>query len=142
MAYLRRRRVAAAAIGLVALIAEDEQQQQQQVVPRRMRRMWVHPILRERDEQHVWRNLTLRMRQDFLQLYFRTFRFSTEHFDTLLTLLRPFISKQDTVFRQAIPAEMRLSITLLYLATGDSLTTLSLLFRMGKFKSSLSRVEY
>lgn len=141
MAYLRRRRVAAAAIGLVALIADDEQQQQQQVVPRRVRRWWVHPILRERDEQHVWRNLTLRMRQDFPQLYFRTFRFSTEHFDTLLTLLRPFISKQDTVFRQAIPAEMRLSITLLYLATGDSLTTLSLLFRMGKFQS-LSRVEY
>ena len=130
MAYLRRRRVAAAAIGLVALIAEDEQQQQ--VVPRRVRRWWVHPILRERDEQHVWRNLTLRMRQDFPQLYIRTSRFSTAHFDTLLTLLRPFIS---------IPAEMRLSTTLLYLATGDSLTTLSLLFRMGKFQA-LRRVEY
>ena len=79
--------MAAAAIGLVALIAEDEQQQQQQVVPRRVKRWWVHPILRERDELHVWRNLTSRMRQDFPQLYFRTYRFSTEHFDTLLTLL-------------------------------------------------------
>ena len=49
---------------------------------------------------------SFRMRQRFPQLYFRLFRFSTEHFDSLLSLLRPFITKHDTAFRQAVPADM------------------------------------
>ena len=100
----------------------------------------MQPILRKRDELHVRKTVTFRMRQRFPQLYFRLFRFSTEHFDSLLSLLRPFITKHDTAFRQAVPADMSLSVTLLLLATGDSLTTLSLLFRMGKFQS-LRRVQ-
>ena len=92
----------------------------------------MQPILRKRDELHVRKTVTFRMRQR--QLYFRLFRFSTEYFDSLLSLLRPFITKHDTAFRQAVPADMWLSVTLLLLATGDSLTTLSLLFRTGKFQ--------
>ncbi|KAG5866825.1 hypothetical protein JTB14_016555 [Gonioctena quinquepunctata] len=45
---------------------------------------------------------------------------STSHFDELLGLISPYIVKQDTVMRNAIPAEERLSATLRYLATGRS----------------------
>lgn len=51
-------------------------------------------------------------------------RMDENSFDTLLTLIRPDIEKQDTVMRPAIPASQRLSITLRYLASGMDLEDL------------------
>ena len=45
-------------------------------------------------------------------------------FHQLLDLLSPYITRQDTVMRQAITAEQRLIATLRYLATGRSLQDL------------------
>ena len=45
-------------------------------------------------------------------------------FNSLLELLSPYITRQDTVMRQAITAEQRLIATLRYLATGRSLQDL------------------
>jgi len=42
------------------------------------------------------------------------------------------IQKEDTVMRQAIPAKIKLEITLRYLATGDSLASLQYLYRVPK----------
>lgn len=42
------------------------------------------------------------------------------------------ISKQNTSFREAIPATERLMLTLRYLATGDSFTSLMYIFKISK----------
>lgn len=47
-------------------------------------------------------------------------RMDTGTFEELLRKVRPLIMKQDTSFREAIPAGERLAITLRYLATGKS----------------------
>ena len=39
-------------------------------------------------------------------------------FNELLCMVKPFISKKDTVMREAIPPGERLALTLRYLATG------------------------
>jgi hypothetical protein len=39
---------------------------------------------------------------------------------SLLTLIEPMIAKQDTVMRESISARDRLSVTLRYLATGET----------------------
>ena len=41
-------------------------------------------------------------------------------FDELLRMLAPIITKQNTVMRDSIPAYTRLSVTLRYLATGNT----------------------
>jgi hypothetical protein len=41
-----------------------------------------------------------------------------------------FISKTDTVMKAAIPARLKLEITLRFLASGDSFSSLALLFRI------------
>ena len=70
-------------------------------------------------------------------LHFRTFcRMSYSDFDTLINLVGPRISKKDTSFRKAIPVAERLAVTLRFLASGDSFTSLSLLFQMSKQSSS------
>ena len=52
------------------------------------------------------------------------FRLTKTQFDKLLTLVAPKISKVDTHYRESISAEERLMVTLRFLATGSSMTSL------------------
>jgi hypothetical protein len=71
--------------------------------------------------------------------HFKNFtRMSTEDFFVLLESVGEIISKKDTRFREAIPAKLRLAVTLRFLATGDSYSSLQYLFRMSK--QSISRI--
>ncbi|KAK5648000.1 hypothetical protein RI129_002892 [Pyrocoelia pectoralis] len=51
-------------------------------------------------------------------------------FNNLLNLIRTAISKEDTILRQCISAEDRLMVTLRYLATGETLRSLSFATRI------------
>lgn len=53
-----------------------------------------------------------------------------DEFDFILERVRPFIEKADTRLRKAISAAERLTVTLRYLATGDSMHSLSFLFKI------------
>jgi hypothetical protein len=59
-------------------------------------------------------------------------RISSAHFTFLLNLVGPKIKKENTFLRGAIPARERLALTLRFLATGHSYTSLEYLFRMSK----------
>ncbi|KAL4084072.1 hypothetical protein QTP88_029388 [Uroleucon formosanum] len=50
-------------------------------------------------------------------------------FEHLLSKIGPIIMKEDTNMRKAIPVQERLAITLRFLASGDSFTSLSYLFK-------------
>ena len=47
-------------------------------------------------------------------------RMDSASFDELLGLVTPFIQKEDTIMRQSISPMERLSLTLRYLATGNT----------------------
>jgi len=64
------------------------------------------------------------------QEYRKHMRMTVEKFDELLRLVESYIFKTDTVMKAAIPAKMKLEITLRFLATGDSFSLLALLFRI------------
>jgi hypothetical protein len=53
-------------------------------------------------------------------------------FEYLFKKLVKKIEKQDTVLRKAISAQDRLALTLRFLATGDSYSSLQYLFRISK----------
>ena len=69
---------------------------------------------------------------------------SPERFEHLLGLVGPLIMKHDTRFRKAIPVDERLSLSLRYLASGDSQISLSYLFRIGRktVSSIISETTY
>ncbi|XP_011869646.1 PREDICTED: putative nuclease HARBI1 [Vollenhovia emeryi] len=61
--------------------------------------------------------------------YVDYFRIAPEIYEALLTLVRPVIIKQDAI-REPISPDTRLQITLRYLASGDSMKSLSYAFRV------------
>ena len=59
-------------------------------------------------------------------------RMSPERFEHLLSLIEPMVTKQTTTFREPISAGERLSMTIRFLATGESQQSLSFAYRIGK----------
>lgn len=58
---------------------------------------------------------------------------SKSNFYSILQIIEPEIKKQNTRFKEAlVPAKIRLLITLKYLATGDSFSSLMYLFKVSK----------
>lgn len=57
-------------------------------------------------------------------------RMSMTDFEFLLQKVSPIISKNNTPMREAIPAKIRLAITLRFLASGDSFESLHFLFKV------------
>lgn len=55
---------------------------------------------------------------------------SSSDFEYLLQKISPIIQKQDTQWRDSIPANIRLAVTLRFLATGDSYPTLHRFFKI------------
>ncbi|XP_073518398.1 uncharacterized protein [Phyllobates terribilis] len=104
---------------------------------RRPKKIWVHPILQERtDKGHF--NVLYQDLRSFPEKFKQFCRLNIIAFDRLLSLMSPDLDFQDTVMRRAISAEERLLITLRFLATGESYTSLHLQFRVGK--STISRI--
>jgi hypothetical protein len=97
---------------------------------RRKRRWWMASVFRSH-YRHSGSDLLCDLRVE--NLHFMTFcRMSYSDFDALISLVGPRISKKDTSFRKAVPVAERLAVTLRFLASGDSFTSLSFLFKMSK----------
>lgn len=75
----------------------------------------------------IMRDLLMEKRSGRIENFLRM---SPEDFSTLLNLLSPVISKQDTRLRKAISAKERFIITLRFLSTGNSFEDLSYLARV------------
>lgn len=98
---------------------------------KRKRRFWVRTWILRREIENTVENLIRDLRSEETDDEFKKFfRLSPQQFDILLEKVDPIIRKKDTNFRKAISPEIRLAITLRYLASGDSYRSLMLLFRI------------
>lgn len=77
---------------------------------------------------------------DLNDTFFQNFtRMSKQDFAILLDIISLIIAKQNTFFREAIPPEARLTVTLRFLASGDSYASLQYTFKISRqiiFKNS------
>jgi len=69
--------------------------------------------------------------------YFNYLRMSSTMFNELLKIVGPLIEKQNVV-RKPIPAKTRLEVTVRWLASGDSMISLSYAYRIAQ--CTLSRI--
>lgn len=94
---------------------------------RKKRSLWVKNYLKTRNFGIID---DLQLDEDIL---FKNFtRMSRSNFYSILQIIEPEIEKQNTRFRESVPAKIRLLITLRYLATGDSFSSLMYLFKVSK----------
>ncbi|XP_069616939.1 uncharacterized protein [Ranitomeya imitator] len=97
---------------------------------RRRRRFWQHPIVEVRESRGAYLSFFSELREN-PDKYFEYTRMSQESFRDLLLRVQGAISRQNTQLRRAIPAEERLLVTLRFLATGESLSSLEFQLRIG-----------
>lgn len=79
----------------------------------RKKRKWIHDINLERHEFGEYHTLMPQLRKD-VKRFFIYFRMMPEEFDEILNLIKSDIYKNDTNYREAIPPEERLAVTLRY----------------------------
>ena len=97
-----------------------------------IRTIWVRPIFTERRLlQGASDNLLVEMRLQDPEKYFNYLRMSPTIFNELLNIVGPLITKQKVV-RSPIEARTRLEVTVRWLASGDSMTSLSYAYRIAQ----------
>ncbi|XP_069620808.1 netrin-4 isoform X1 [Ranitomeya imitator] len=112
------------------IVREMEAAAERRRMQRRVRRFWIHPINELRMTRGVQSTLYLELRCN-PQKFYNYVRMKMEHFDYLIGKLEEVIQRQDTRMRLAITPAERLLVTLCFLATGESLTSLHFQFRLG-----------
>ncbi|KAK3912335.1 Protein ANTAGONIST OF LIKE HETEROCHROMATIN PROTEIN 1 [Frankliniella fusca] len=91
---------------------------------------WIRPFIQQRTAQGAFDNLVAEMRDD-IEKFIDFHRMTPQQFDILLAKIRPDIEKMN-VTRESVSPALRLSLTLRYLASGDSMVSLHYLYRVGK----------
>ena len=125
--------VETAAAVIVSIICKRKRKRNK----RKKRSVWVKPWLLRRNALGVCNTLMLELRSEELHEYRRFLRMTPEIFDEILHLVEPYIKKESTILRDAIPAKMKLAATLRYLSTGTNYSDLQHMFRI--HKSTLSK---
>ncbi|CAB4003682.1 Hypothetical predicted protein, partial [Paramuricea clavata] len=96
---------------------------------RRRRSLWTREWLK-RNERGVFRQLMEELRLEDPEHYRRYLRMDTSKFECLLEKVEMKLTRKDTNMREAIPAGERLALSLRFLATGESYSSLHYQFRI------------
>ena len=102
---------------------------------KRKHRMWVRDLLKTRSDGSNY-NLVKEMVMGDREMYFRYVRMTPGRMEHLFNLVAPHMTKLSTNYRQPIPPQQRLSLTLRHLATEESHISLSLQYRIGRQTAS------
>ncbi|XP_035918329.1 uncharacterized protein LOC118516979 [Anopheles stephensi] len=102
-----------------------------------VRTWWMRPIFfrRQEDGNRLLDNIVAEQANETVVNFLRM---KKEDFIVLLQAIRPAISRMNTNMRDSITAQERLLITLRYLATGETFSSLQYLFRVSR--SSISNI--
>ncbi|XP_031339861.1 protein ALP1-like [Photinus pyralis] len=111
-------------LAMIAVILDEEETHHTK------KRKWVHEAWRKRETEGEFATLYKELMHDETK-FFEYFRMSEECFNILLSKIGPQLKKQDTHWRKSITPREQLAVCLRYLATGDSLKTISFSYRLG-----------
>lgn len=88
------------------------------------KRVWVRPWIARRDMKGIHQNLLKELQYEDLECYKNYLRMDEATFKFVVSKVSGFITKQTTHLRNPISAEDRLMVTLRFLATGESYSSL------------------
>ena len=97
---------------------------------RKAKRFWVRPWIERRSFYGHYETLMGELEREHQVDYVNYLRMEPAMFHELLTRLSPRLTKEDTKFRKALSAGLKLAVTLRYFATGMTFHDLSYDFRV------------
>ena len=99
------------------------------------KRLWMRSWLARREKESVHHRLLRELRLEDHETLKNVTRLDCKQYQELLQLVTPHIAKADTKMRKAVTAGERLTLTLRYLATGQSQYMLLCIICRKKFSS-------
>jgi hypothetical protein len=96
------------------------------------KRLWIRKWLARRNTHGASNTLLKELATEDIEEYKHCMRMSPACFENLLKKISSIIQRVDTTMRSAIPAKVKLEITLSYLATGNSFRNLQQQFRVSR----------
>lgn len=124
-------------IQAVADMLIHELEMEKNKISKRKKRVWTRDWILRRSILGASNNFLREVEIEDENTYKNHLRLNSIQFNHLLELVQPKIQKRDTLMRAALPARLKLQITLRYLASGDSFRSLEALYRVPK--SSISK---
>ena len=100
--------------------------------PRRRHNKWVRPWLMQREGRGAYHNIMADLYATDIPGFTNYMRMTPEFFEMIKTRLEPHLARQATNYRAPISVGEKLALTIRYLATGESYTSLSCQFRVGR----------
>ena len=100
--------------------------------PRRRQNMWVRTGLLQKEEREGYHNIMDELYGTDISGFTNFMRMTPEFFEMIKTRLKPRLARRATNYRAPISVGEKLALTIRYLATGDSYTSLSCQFRVGR----------
>ena len=98
--------------------------------------MWVRPWLPQREERGPT-NIMTELYSTDIPGFINFMRMTPKFFEMIKTRLEPNLARQATNYRTPISVGEKLALTIRYLATGESYTSLSCQFRVGRSTISM-----
>ena len=124
-------------IATIKRVRDERQKNRKEPNPRRF---WSRPYLLRRLEHGQYEHLLVELSQEDPTRLKNFHRMDNEVFQDLLARISDRIEKEDTFMRSALEPGLRLSITLRYLATGDSYMSLEYSFRVAN--NTISKIVH
>ncbi|KAG0720457.1 Protein ALP1-like [Chionoecetes opilio] len=100
---------------------------------RAKKRAWIRSWLARREKESVYHRLLKELSLEDHETMKNWIRLDKDQYHKLLQLVTPLIAKKDTRMRKAVTAGERLTLTLRYLATGESHASLGCQFRISHY---------
>ena len=101
--------------------------------------MWVRPWIMQREDKGAYHNLLNELYNTDIPGFTNFMRMTPEFFEMINARVKPCLAKQAINYRAQLSIGMTSPITLGYLATGESYTSLSYQFVVGR--SSISSIS-
>ncbi|KYN02264.1 hypothetical protein ALC62_06902 [Cyphomyrmex costatus] len=120
---IRRRRIAAI---LIAVLRKNARKKPY----KKKKQHWIAPLFQIRSQHGFYHASLPKLHLEDIRFH-NYFRMFATQLEALLSIVCPHLQKQDFIREAITPAE-RLALTLRYLASGDSMTSMTFQYLMGK----------
>ena len=114
----------------IVILRDDGLKKRNSIKKRKSKTFWVRKLFKERKSSRFFHVLTKELEMFDQEYFLRFLRISPNRYEHMLSIVYPELQCQRTHFREPISPSERLTLTLRYLASGESQQSLSFAFRI------------